>query len=214
MIDLVTLSRGSEAAFEKFRLMGYPIFNCKRIVVFDIEWTSWQGFQKSGWKQPGRYCEIIQIGAVALAADLGFLEIDSFQTLVQPKKNPVLSDFIVNLTGITQVMVDTNGIGFPEALTAFMDFAGSEPVQFVSFGGDEKFIEINCGYYGLPMPLEFANCVDIRKEFLNLNIIGEDWISSDLPNRLGLPPVGEAHNALADSRAISAALRYVGDKLN
>ena len=190
------------------------MFDCQRIIVFDTEWTSWPGFLESGWNQPGRYCEIIQIGAVALMVDDEFREVDSFQVLVQPQRNRVLSNFIIELTGITQAMVDADGLGFPEALAAFMDFAGPNPVQLASFGRDDDFIKINCGFYGLPMPAEFVNCVNIRKEFLELNIIGEDCFSSDLPNFLSLPPVGGAHNALADSRAISAALRHVGDKLD
>lgn len=189
------------------------MFDCQQIIIFDLEWTSWLGFMESGRDQPGRDPEIIQMGAVALSVDDKFREIDSFQVLVQPKKHPVLSDYIIKLTGITQAMVDAEGHTFPEAFNAFMNFAGPEPIQFGCFGEDEKILEINCGFYGLEMPASFTSCVNVHKEFMNLGIIGEDCNSSDLPICLGLPPVGEAHNALADSRAISAALRHMGDKL-
>ena len=155
MLDRATVFGGWEESSGKSWLKGNSIFDCKRIVVFDLEWTSWQGFRECGWNQPGRYREIVQIGAVALTVDDGFREVDSFQVLVQPQRNSVLSDFIIELTGITQAMVDVDGVGFPEAFAAFMDFFGPEPVQFASFGGDEKIIEINCGFYGLPMPSVF-----------------------------------------------------------
>ena len=190
------------------------MFDCQRIVIFDTEWTSWPGFLESHWNQPGRHREIVQLGAVALVVDDGFREVDSFQILVQPKINPVLSKYFIELTGITQVMVNADGISFPESLTNFTDFAGTEPVQFASFGGDENVIEENCGFYGMQLPPLFSNCIDLRKEFLKLNIIEENWYSSDLPDRLGLAPAGNAHDALADSRAISAALRHFGDILN
>ncbi len=189
------------------------MFDCQCIVVFDTEWTSWTGFRESRWTQPGRYREIVQIGAIALEVEAEFREIDSFQILVQPKKNPVLREFFIELTGITQNMVDADGVGFPEALASFMNFAEQEPVQFASFGKDEKVVEANCNLCELPMPIGFADSVDIRQEFLDRNIIEEFWFSSELPHRLGLPPVGKAHDALADSRALAAALRHIGNRL-
>jgi inhibitor of KinA sporulation pathway (predicted exonuclease) len=185
------------------------MFDCQRIVVFDMEWTSWPGFRESGWDQPGRYCEVVQIGAVALAAHDGFREVDSFQILVKPNKNPVVSDYFRALTGITPAMVKDEGVGFPDALSIFMDFAGPEPVQFACFGMDVDVIEMNCGFWHMPMPAEFGNHVDIKKAFLDRNIVEDHWESSDLPRYLGLPQVGEAHTALADSRALAAALRHV-----
>lgn len=169
---------------------------------------------ESGWNQPGRYCEIVQIGAVELVVDDGFRELRSFQVLVQPQINSALSEYFIDLTGITQTMVDAEGVSFSEALTTFMDFARPKPIQFASFDGDEKILEMNCGFSGLPMPAGFANCVDIRRELLDRGIIEEDWISSDLPHRLGLPSVGRKHDALADSRAIAATLRHVGVRLD
>ena len=90
-----------------------------------------------------------------------------------------------------------------------MDFAAPGPVQFACFGKDVETIKLNCGFYGIPMPAEFTNSVNLRKELLARNIIEDHWFSSDLPHRLGLPPVGRAHDALADSRALAAALRHV-----
>ncbi len=186
------------------------MFNSPTVVIFDLEYTSWEGFSESGWNQPGRYLEVIQIGAVAVDVDSGFRETGAFQTLVRPQRNPVLSEYIIALTGITQALIDANGIDFPEALDAFMAFVGSNPVQFCSFGDDKGCLETNCGYHGLALPEAFANYVDIREALLNRNLIAEDWFSSDLPSRLGIPSVGRAHDALADCRAIAAALRHFG----
>ena len=98
--------------------------------------------------------EIIEFPSVLLSGRT-FEVIDEFRSFVRPKFNPQLSPFCTELTGITQAMVDVDGVGFPDAFAAFMDFFGPEPVQFASFGGDEKIIEINCGFYGLPMPSVF-----------------------------------------------------------
>lgn len=76
------------------------------VVVYDTEWTSWSEFAAHNWKQPGRYPEIIQIGAVKLDVADDFREIAAFQCFVHPKHNPQLSDYIINLTGITKEIID------------------------------------------------------------------------------------------------------------
>ena len=37
-----------------------------KIIIFDLEWTSWPGFLESEWVMPGKHRKIIQIGAVKL----------------------------------------------------------------------------------------------------------------------------------------------------
>ena len=44
----------------------------------------------------------------------GLEEIDYFDALIQPKINPVLSNYFINLTGITQDTIVQNGKSFPE----------------------------------------------------------------------------------------------------
>ncbi len=84
------------------------MFRKDPLVVFDSEWTSRPGFRESQWRQSGHYREIVQIGAVKLATTNSLRETDSFQMLVLPRKNPQLSDYFINLTGINQKMVDEN----------------------------------------------------------------------------------------------------------
>lgn len=60
-----------------------------KLVVYDTEFTSWPGFRAQGYKAPGRYPEIIQIGAVKLDA-ASLEECDAFEIFVQPRVNPVL----------------------------------------------------------------------------------------------------------------------------
>ena len=38
------------------------------VVVFDTEFTAWQGSMERGWSGPGEHKEIVQIGAVLLDA--------------------------------------------------------------------------------------------------------------------------------------------------
>lgn len=91
-------------------------------MIFDLEYTSWPGSNDRVENLPGKYHEIIQIGAVIIEMSGDMREVDSFQTLVRPQKNPILSDYLVDLTRITQEQVEKGGVLFPLALIQFMDF--------------------------------------------------------------------------------------------
>ena len=180
------------------------------VVVFDLEWTTWEDFWKHDWDLPGKYPEIVQIGAVKLNAADGLDEIADFQTLVRPAHNPALSDYFIDLTGITQARVDGEGIPFPQALAAFTDFIGNDPTDTASWGDDAEMIERNCALSGTPVPAVFARNINLKPPVLE--IIGEKGkfaFSSDLPAVLGLPSEGAAHDALGDARSIAAALRHL-----
>ena len=100
--------------------------------IFDLEFTAWEGSAARGWSGPDEYREIVQIGAVRVDGGNAFAEVDRFTAYVRPVKNPVLSDYFVSLTGITQADVDRHGVSFPEALAAFSEFVGDDGAAVVS----------------------------------------------------------------------------------
>lgn len=71
------------------------------LVVMDTEQTCWEGVRERAWSGPNEMREIIQVGAV-LVDTINFSEIAVFEVVVKPVKNPQLSDFCIELTGITQ----------------------------------------------------------------------------------------------------------------
>ena len=80
------------------------------IVFYDTEFTTWEGAMENDWSAPGQYREMVQIGAVRFDLDT-LTEVDEFQLLVKPVKNPVLSDFFCELTGISNEDVVKTGDG-------------------------------------------------------------------------------------------------------
>ena len=66
---------------------------------------------------------MVQIAAIKVDASDGYREVDSFSTLVRPRKNPQLSDYFVQLTKITQEQLDDEGTSFEDAMAAFVAFA-------------------------------------------------------------------------------------------
>jgi len=105
------------------------------IVIFDLEFTAWEGSLERGWSEPWEAREIIQIGAVRVKDDAKLTEVGRLVMLVTPVKNPQLSDYIITLTGIDQDAIDTEGFDFEEALDVFMDFCeGARAI--LSYSGD------------------------------------------------------------------------------
>jgi inhibitor of KinA sporulation pathway (predicted exonuclease) len=93
-----------------------------RPVIFDLEFTAWDGSLQSGWTRSGEFREVVQIGAVKLAAD-SLKPVDEFEILILPRLNPVLSGFFTGLTGIGNEEVARRGVDFITAYRAFLDFA-------------------------------------------------------------------------------------------
>ena len=178
-------------------------------VVYDTEWTSWSGFAAHNWKQPGRYPEIIQIGAIKLDVADGFREIGAFQGFVRPKHNPQLSDYIIDLTGITQEIIDREGVPFASALADFVGFIGDDTKALFSFGRDGAIVQSNCNLMEIAFPEIFNSERDMRKALVDAGLIDESCRSCDLPAHLGLPDTELSHNALGDARSIATAIRHL-----
>ena len=78
------------------------------LTIFDLEFTAWEGSLARQWLGPGEFKEVVQIGAVRL--NLHSLELeDSFDCLVRPRVNSVLSDYVENLTGISNRRLAADG---------------------------------------------------------------------------------------------------------
>ncbi len=174
------------------------------VTVFDLEYTAWPGSRARRWSEPWEHREVIQIGAVRLDAGAGFAELESFADLVRPERNPRLSDYITDLTGITDAMIVAEGIAFVEALAHFTDFAQG---PIMTFGGDGEVLRENCALAGIDMPLLPWRVVNLGPALCR--VLGADYAettSGDLPSLAGIAPTGRRHDALADARAIAAAM--------
>ena len=182
------------------------------VVVFDAEYTSWEGSVARGWSGPGEDMEVVEIGAVKLDGRRMLAELDCFQVLVRPRVNPVLSDHFVTLTGIRQADVEADGIELAEeAVAAFAEFLGEETGAALSHGGDHAAIEANCRLVGIPCPLPVDRFGDVRPAIAEaMHRRPGSVMASDLAALFGFPPPGRAHRALADARCVAEALRMLG----
>ena len=129
-------------------------------VVYDLEYTSWEGSWERGWTRPGEHRELVQIGAVRLDAD--YAEEAALALLIRPTVNPDLSDYFCRLTGITAGQVAEHGLDLATALALLSDFAG--PLPLWANGCDGEILAANCRLVGIANPLA-GRCHSIRPAF-------------------------------------------------
>ena len=131
------------------------------LIIYDTEYTAWDGSQKRKWSEPWEHREIIQIGAVKLELHEGLREIDFFNVLVKPQINPQLSGYIIKLTGITQEQIEKNGVSFLSAMEMFLHFAGQDGILACNHK-DYIVIEENYELQNRTLPIK-------KNRFLNIN---------------------------------------------
>jgi len=188
----------------------------RRFVLFDLECTTWEGAAAGGWSRPGEHREIIQIGAT-LTENGQFTPLLTLNGLVKPKINPVLSDYCINLTGITQEKIDQEGVDFPRFLQMFFGWCA----EFDLYCFDSKvdgsrlfdrdvLIE-NCELFGIGFPFW-------KNQFHNINEIFAQYgymvkQSGAAPEVFGIEITARPHDALNDVNGLLIALKALSERV-
>lgn len=174
------------------------------MVVFDLEWTAWEGSHARNWSGPGEYREIIQIGAVRLDA-VGFDLLALLDLLVLPVRNPVLSDYIMKLSGLTNERMQAEGVSLAAALAQFEVFVGGRPLW--CNGADAAVLRDNCALQGLQCPVAPGCIGNVRPLLAHATgLPASRLVSSELPALLGIDPARDHHTGAGDAIAIARAL--------
>lgn len=170
-------------------------------IVVDFEATCWQEDGRRGDE------EIIEIGCVKMDRSTHAL-LDEFQTYVRPRRNPKLSTFCTQLTGITQADVDA-APPFPSALASFVDWI-ADPARstFCSWGALDRFLlrqECRFNRAEYPFDDEYINIKPaFSEEFTGRGVSMERALEI-----AELPPGGRRHSALNDARNAALLWREV-----
>lgn len=181
----------------------------REVVVYDTEYTAWEGSQERGWSGPGEHQEIVQIGAVKTDT-LNFEILDELLLFVKPVKNPILSDYFVKLTGIAQAEVDEKGVAYADALQQFTEW--SEGLPLYSWGGDHEVMKKNAALIGVPFLIGDTRFFDAREIFQRRGIAVNNYMSSTILRAFGREPILRAHNGLDDARNVVEALKELSRK--
>ena len=180
----------------------------KNIAIIDFEWTSWSGNyhgkylekeKRSNWQKK----EIIQMGIVLI--DRKYNLIKKYNIYVKPIFNSQLSDYIINLTGISQTKIDKLGIEFPIALNYFLKF--TKNCILISNGTDGDVLNDNLFMHKIKnKTVKIINIKNIL--FKKYNVPKEYLHSTVIHNFYGYKIYDhKAHDAISDCLNIQKALR-------
>ena len=176
----------------------------REAVIFDTEFTAWPGSAQRNWTAPGEFREIIQIGAIKVNCQT-MTEVEAFSVLVKPTLNPMLSEYITGLTGITQADIDVRGMNLTDAVRAFLAFCGGLPM--FCYGYDGWIIAKNLALLGHSGFWTGVRPSNIGEWFQSAGVDVASINSSGLAAAVGASYDGRAHEAVGDCRSILAAVR-------
>ena len=193
-------------------------------VIFDTEYTSWHGCQEHGWHGRQKR-EIVQISALRVSNDLRVL--DTFNVLCKPTINPILSDYFIKLTGITNEQIQRRGISFPKAYKKFKKFVGKSHCLSHGYGGkwsdkcDGEIILENLKMNKMPIDDDIKyhnisawlipeyNRARMREHPKNSGKIAKFLHEDNKITKLGI----DEHNALYDSYSILMGIKHFHNDL-
>jgi inhibitor of KinA sporulation pathway (predicted exonuclease) len=178
----------------------------RQLIIFDLEFTAWDGSLARHWLAPGEFKEVVQIGAVRLGAE-DFAISESFHCLVRPRINSRLSDYFEKLTGISDRRLSAEGVDFEEAYRRFLAFAGDGVIA--AFGRDDWVLEENIRLYGLKDVPTLPPFRNLRDWFDAQGFDTSRLHSCDIGPLLGVPFEGREHDALCDARSIAGGMRVL-----
>ena len=170
-------------------------------LIVDIEATCEQG------GLPLVEMEIIEIGAVIVTAGK---MVDEYQTFIRPERQPVLSTFCRDLTGIAQHEVD-GAPWFPEAMKRFGEWvAPHDCAGWGSWGDyDRLHIEQECTVYPVTNPLSTLPHRNLKQEFAAAMKLDRAVGMSQALEIAGLKLEGSHHRALDDVRNIARLMSHI-----
>ncbi len=180
----------------------------EHIILWDTEYTSWEGAQARDWGGPHEYRELVQIGAVRFNTKT-LTEGDYLLLFIKPEKNPMLSEYFIKLTGVTQEDVDTRGVSFAEASAQFQSWISDTPCY--AYGHDKHVLDLNYELHDVPnpypeMPQQFF---DVREVFKTAGINTANFMSSTITEAFGVESPYRGHDAVGDARTIGEGLELL-----
>lgn len=195
------------------------------IVIYDTEYTCWEGSLQRNWSNKNEFKELVQISAIKLNINQeNITKIDEFTLYIKPQLNPILSDYFINLTNITQSIIDTKGISFEKAIHIFYNFCKIDNKYIKSYcwgsdlGNDSDIIFENTQYYNI----NSKNLLywiknyhfDIRFIFDTYNINTQKYNSGTIYKIIpdNKKYISSTHNAYWDVTSIYLTINWLQNK--
>ena len=171
------------------------------ILFFDCEYTCWENSHKTLWSDPRYPSELLQIGiAVYNIKEKRYSK--EFSSFVRPEINPHLSSYCKNLLKISQEEID-NAKKFPvvsSQISEVINLYSNNSMYICSWGDDYNRISDNAFRSNTNDPFVTLPRMNLMEEAIKVfGIQGNHIIRDDLKEKLGLKPVINRHDAIADA---------------
>ena len=188
-------------------------------IIFDTEYTTWPGCQENGWRGNQKK-EIVQIAALKVSDQLDVM--GEFNVLCKPIINPVLSDYFIKLTHITNETLKKFGTSFSSAYKKFETFIGDDICYSHAWGADfineadGRIIKENISLNKISKPKEiiYRNIAPLFAELYHKNNIKiQNQCSGQIAKLLGIEENLKrlnlnTHNAFYDTYSILEGLKF------
>lgn len=164
--------------------------------------------------------EIISVGFIV--ADKNFSVKENFQSFVKPARNPILTEYCKNLTGITQAEVDGGKICnevFGDIAKICRKFSVEIILTFDTF---DKAGVINSAQFCKKADEPYKNMYVISQKILDVKPIILSAVNNDNKKRLSLSKISQMlqiendaakHNALNDALLLSKICKRIKLKI-
>lgn len=190
----------------------------KDIIIFDTEFTAWEGSHARNWTGPGEYREIVQIGAIRIDPQTLQEKAPPFEILVRPQINKVLSAYFTRLTGITNEAVQKHGVLFALAAELFHGYARGAKLH--CYGRDIDVLNENIALYGLEnktMPFSGRSIAPWFKKNggdlpARAKVKKLELCSGNMARIVGAEFNAAAHSGLTDARSLRTAIEHLVTK--
>ena len=179
------------------------------VILFDLEYTVWEGSEERSWSGENEFREIVQIGAIKIETET-FTELGFFSRFVRPLKNPTLSKYFKDLTGIRQEQIDSEGVKLENMLEGLKSWCGTLPIYV--FGRDEEWLKENAKLLNLDFSFESFEFNNIKVVFQKYGINTKGYMSSTITEAFGVKSPYRGHNALNDVRTTALGLKLLSKK--
>ncbi|CAJ1329557.1 unnamed protein product [Effrenium voratum] len=187
----------------------------EHLVVLDFEWTA------DNRKPVKPISEITQFPSVLVRLDGSkSMVVDEFNSYVRPTLNPRLPKFSVELTGITQEMVDSSPC-LQEVLPQYLEWLKSHALVSPDLSRQGRWAfctwsDADIGgqlgrelrFKGLEIPRCFDQWVDLKILYKRHYRLEPRGLQRSV-ERLGLDFAGRAHDGLVDSRNTAAIVLHM-----
>lgn len=177
-----------------------------KIIIYDTEFTAWQGSAQRGWQGPNEHKELIQVSALKLEITTSDIRVvDEMHHFIKPTINYQLSDYIKNLTLITQEQVDKglSANNFYDALKTFTE-QGIYPI--FSWGNDFHVLQETAQLNQIST--DWINSYDLAPIFHDYGV-PKSTTSGTLYQFFGLSLKLHEHNAKDDTLSLFHSLRHL-----